>query len=719
MYKIEPESIKAFLDDRTIRFPRFQRKQTWNGEQNFKLAISVFKNFPLGVTIINKVTYNSKSTRWLLDGRQRRNALAHMHSNPENLYDWSKKFVGIKPGDQPSDITNKFWAAVDSYLNDGDEEGFNEARNEAIERGDPEFQFEGKTYTIDSQQEEVIEDASHEFEEEDLPEPASDGTSDLVAEYQHDLRGDLENLLFVIKTVHKKTQKKSGFTQPFDFRKQLPNLNLPYVDIEQRSLSGRKLKTFIDEYLNFALEPQDDGVGNTQPSPSSLFDFFESRFDKDVKKNKQKLRNAIKQNWDDIEASIRAVVLIREQLQSARIGVIETSSITSTDAQMIFTLINKEGTKLSAVEILSAKPSWNLPVKNPSSDVVEQRQLLYAGIGTSVEKTVRWDYPATFYERLNIDFLFPKYSYTKKSELDKKLTLGFKILSGLYQKGIKKEDVDSLSSNREIDWEKDIDVLLSELNQMANVLRSHDYFLRLPSLGKTLMEITSDACALNFLFLTYLDYQRKGKPAGSNKDTIKFTKNALKLADQMVFEYVTFKWRGSSDSKVAKNLLTANALPEDYKAVSEQRWKSLVKGINDSQTIDDTEITFGLCKSIVFHTYAVRKRSIQAESLYDIDHIIPQAVCDASDSITSDRIKHSLFNLCPLPARENKKKGKKTLASLTEDWLIDHVKYFAEIDQKDFATFSKASNWEKLRTKRRGQYETKFLKDRKAMFDNE
>ena len=714
MYHIKPESIKAFLDDNTIRFPRFQRKQTWNNEQNFKLAISVFKDFPLGVTIINKARYNGKSTRWLLDGRQRRNALLQMSSNPENLYDWGKKFIGIKPQDQPSDITQKFWAVVESYLNDGDEDGFNEARLKAIQQGEPEFQFGGKTYKIDSQEDEVLDNLSEGFEEEEDVESEQFGTTALEAEYQHDLWGNLENLLFVLKTVHKKTSNKSGFTQPFDFRKDIPLL--PYI--EDRALSGRKLKMFIDEYLNFCREGSEDGASIKQIGEKSLFEFYELRFNKDAAGN-QKLKNSIKKNWVDIEASIRVVELIKEQLQDARIGVIETSSITSTDAQMIFTLINKEGTKLSAVEILSAKPSWNVYVKHPSSEVIAQRELLYQAINTSVEHTVRWDYPATIYQRLKMDFLFPEYSYSTKSELDKKLTLGFKILSGIYQKGIKKEDVDALSSNREIVWESHIDVLVNDLNQMAEVLKSHDYFQRLSSLGKSLAAITSDACALNFLFLTYADYQRKGKPVGSNKQTTTFTRNALKLADQMVFEYVTFKWRGSSDSKVAKNILGAEKLSDKYEAIDEKRWLSLVKGINDAQIIEDSDITFGLCRSIVFHTYAVLGISSPLASAYDIDHIIPQAICDASDSISSDRVKHSLFNLCPLPSKENKKKGKKTLAGLDDKWLIDNVEAFAQIEKKEFDKYSKASSWKDLRSKRRGVYEIDFLEARNSMFDGD
>ena len=128
MYQVRPENIASFIDDHSIRFPRFQRKQTWKAEQNLKLAISVFKTYPIGVTIINKQTWGSRVTRWLLDGRQRRNALLLMSQNPENIYDWSKKFFKLKNSDQNNDITKKFWKEIEIYLNGSDEEGFEEAK---------------------------------------------------------------------------------------------------------------------------------------------------------------------------------------------------------------------------------------------------------------------------------------------------------------------------------------------------------------------------------------------------------------------------------------------------------------------------------------------------------------------------------------------------------------------------------------------------------------
>jgi hypothetical protein len=46
-YEVRPESILTFINDRKIKFPRFQRKQTWKPEQNMKLAISIFKSYPV------------------------------------------------------------------------------------------------------------------------------------------------------------------------------------------------------------------------------------------------------------------------------------------------------------------------------------------------------------------------------------------------------------------------------------------------------------------------------------------------------------------------------------------------------------------------------------------------------------------------------------------------------------------------------------------------
>lgn len=53
MYEIKPQPIKSYIEDSCIKLPRFQRKKTWSPEKNFLLAVSIFKGYPLGVSILN------------------------------------------------------------------------------------------------------------------------------------------------------------------------------------------------------------------------------------------------------------------------------------------------------------------------------------------------------------------------------------------------------------------------------------------------------------------------------------------------------------------------------------------------------------------------------------------------------------------------------------------------------------------------------------------
>ena len=96
MYEIRPESVKSFITDKNIRLPRFQRKQTWDEKKNFELCISLFKEYPLGVTIVNVEKKDGINIRWLLDGRQRRNALVKLYEDPDNIYKWAKNISSLK-----------------------------------------------------------------------------------------------------------------------------------------------------------------------------------------------------------------------------------------------------------------------------------------------------------------------------------------------------------------------------------------------------------------------------------------------------------------------------------------------------------------------------------------------------------------------------------------------------------------------------------------------
>jgi len=704
MYQVRPENIGSFIDDHSIRFPRFQRKQTWKADKNIKLAISVFKTYPIGVTIINKQVWGSRVTRWLLDGRQRRNALLLMSQNPENIYDWSKKFFRLTNSDQKQDITKKFWKKIEEYLNDSDEEGFEEARLKAINAGDSEFFFDGKTYKTRKKNPLTEDDIDEDFSEEEFDNNLEDEI--LVTdneEYNDSIWGNLDELLFIIKTVHTKSNIKSGFSSPFDFRKTINTLS--YSVDGNKSLSGQKLTTFIKEYLTYLF---DNGV--YEMNSKSLLEYYKLRHNLDSKQI-SRLDKSISQNWEDIENSIKVIKIIKNRLKESIIGIIETENITATDSQMIFMLINKEGAKLSAVEILSAKPAWNIPIKKPSKDLEKFREPLYAAINTQVENTVRWDYPATLYDRLNnLSFLFPKLAYGKNNELEKKLTLGFKILSGLYRKGIKKEDVDKLSTDKNINWESDIDKLIDEMNIMGKVLSNSPYFQFLNTWQQTFLNLTSDAIALNFLFATYNDFIRKGLPIGNSTKTKVFINNAIILADKSVYEYVSQKWRGSSDSKISKNINEFPNLPDKYLPIDDDNWLNLIKTINDNQKIEDDDISFSIAKTLVYHSYCIHSLMGPENSKIDVDHILPQSLFDGNGSIpNAQNIKNSLFNLCPLPSRDNIKKTNKTLKSIDDPWLIQQIEKYSHVSQKMFDEFSDVNSWKKLKNERRSFFEEKFI----------
>ena len=233
------------------------------------------------------------------------------------------------------------------------------------------------------------------------------------------------------------------------------------------------------------------------------------------------------------------------------------------------------------------------------------------------------------------------------------------------------------------------------------------------------MSLTSDAVALNFLFLVLTDYRRKGKPS-SGVQYKNFIHNTQILVDQLIYEYVTEKWRGSGDSKIARNILDFPKNKDRIIIQSRKNWNTLIKDINDNYKIDDKYITFSNSKVLLYHIYAINGKSGPNNQLINIDtdHIIPQASFRSSSIAEADYIRHALFNLTPLPSKQNKKKSSKPLADIKDSWLIQNINDYSFIEQKDFKLFSNVSSYKNLRTKRRDFFETKFLDNRDDLFNN-
>lgn len=66
----------------------------------------------MGVVIVNK----EQNTSWLLDGRQRRNALQSMRNNPLELYEWARNYIGFAKNADEFTVKQEYWDKVEKYL---------------------------------------------------------------------------------------------------------------------------------------------------------------------------------------------------------------------------------------------------------------------------------------------------------------------------------------------------------------------------------------------------------------------------------------------------------------------------------------------------------------------------------------------------------------------------------------------------------------------------
>ena len=147
-FGISENTTSYFLNNK-IDLPRFQRKATWDERDNFKLCISVFKGYPIGVIIVNE----TGTKKFLLDGRQRRNALITMFNNPVAVYSWAARFIGIKANMPEADVRDRFSEKISEYL----QSEFNKSTEDADEinaRLENEDDYgEGRTFDAETQSE--------------------------------------------------------------------------------------------------------------------------------------------------------------------------------------------------------------------------------------------------------------------------------------------------------------------------------------------------------------------------------------------------------------------------------------------------------------------------------------------------------------------------------------------------------------------------------------
>lgn len=696
MYEIRPETAKTFITDRSISLPRFQRKQTWDAKKNFQLCISIFRGYPIGVCIVNTETENKKIKRSLLDGRQRRNALTQLYENPEVIGIWAKAFLKYKKNPEQYDLIELFNEKMDEYLEDDYEE----------------------SSTQDTESSTQANLSSENGEQED-----SESNLDSNEEDENSAIGVVEDgidlLLQFILLTYKKDKHSTGFTKPFDYAKYFKTL--PFIDLNTSNgyvVNGKKVKSFIEEYRT---DCENNDIDYTE-NFDTFADYIISRGTLKDSAKESKIRGDIKDRWKDIVARFEMIEKLDDVMNVCKIGIIEVKGFKPADSQKIFNIINTEGVKLTAAEILSAKTYWNKTINNPSNEMLLAAQELYSNMGIKISDVHRWDVPATILSRLGDNVIFKKLSWdciNKKSEFETKLTLGFKLLSGIYEKGIKKEDIDAMGKNAVIDWDLESEQTIANINSVVQLIEDTAYFKFLKSWRISIMELTSDAIALNFILLMYFDWMRKDRPIGSGTKTKQFQKNSFILWDQLIFEYIKKQWRGSSDSIIATNIKNLDSAGDVFTPVAKDKWSDLLNEILESNTVNEDPVTQQLMKPILYHMYCLKSLAGPGQDCsIEVDHIIPQTDFKSSTLANKSVIQDNLYNFGLLPKKDNISKSSQKLKNIDDPWLISQIKIYEFIDQADFVKFSSVSNYLDLYKFRKTVFDDAFDKCRDNILMN-
>ncbi|MBR0193308.1 MAG: DUF262 domain-containing protein [Thermoguttaceae bacterium] len=492
-YQIEPQSITDFIQDEAIRLPRFQRKKTWKPAQNFELCISVFKQYPIGVFILNK----EGKKLWLLDGRQRREALCALNSDPTKVYEWAKAFLKFKTTDDPEDVEKIFWCKIEDYL----------------------------------QKEKDTNNNSDENEQEDI-----DSDSEM-SETTFDSREQSEGLKTLLDYILL-SHGKNSLTNKFKFAK----------------IFIRKGKFNLEKLIDFLLK-----IGSKEQfNEDSFMDLYED--ETTDTEEIEECRKNVSDNWKYIKKTIEILSRYKRVLKDARLGRITLVNATPLDAQNIFTLVNKGGTPLTAEELLSAKPFWNEIIPEPSDLIKEVVRNLYhrLEIQPVPENVCRWDIVATIISKIQKkrkknNLFFKIYLQSDKLSSDE-ITLSFKLLSSIIIGGMSSVHVAKLEQDKTINWETVIDEIIDTILEIEEVLLEKKTFQCLAHWDKSIMDLTSTAVTLEFITILYKQWFILGCPPKNSTARKLFQQQAQILLDRLIFEYVSGGWKGSGDSKLATDI---------------------------------------------------------------------------------------------------------------------------------------------------------------------
>lgn len=676
-YKIEPMAVNSFLEY-PMQLPRFQRKSTWKNDQNFELCISIFQDYPVGVVIVNK----EQKISWLLDGRQRRNALKLMRENPVNIYNWAKSYIKFKNNDDVDEIKKKYWEKVNEYL-----------------QSDP---TEAKQ---DSEDEEYTSESTNSYDEED-------SFSSLKQ------KQGLQTLLDLILMNHQIKSTVTKWERLFNFNE---FSNRTFAS-EQNPIKLRS--NLLGLIKDTAVERDSEGHITKESAIEYFRDLYVVNDDK-FPKFKDKITN----NWNEMNTCLDAIEKSEKVFADARIGVIWLTNASPLDALNIFSRINSGGTQLKAEELLSAKPYWNVPVESVDEELVEIIKTLYKKMNLTQNNIVRWDLAATLLERIDkghLLFSSGPLNPDEKEEINlEAISLGFKLISSIKKEGMSAESVNSLEtlSADKFNWNREIRIIVEDYNNIIRVLGSNSFFKYLQSWKQPIIKLIGNAPVLEFAAILYKDWYAKNQPISPSKEQTQFIRDAKILFDRLIFEYATKAWRGSSDSKMSNDIKSWNNRLEP---IPEEEWERFIQNACNGKYNNGQDITYKNLAPVLYYYYILVGKSpiisgdIVQESFntgkFHVDHIYPQEKLTGNSLISEN--KDSLYNLCLLPGQENKNKSKKALKEITDPWLKQYITHVTGINEDDFVKYSDLTNLEDLKRLREEMFIVAFTKTRMEKLTN-
>jgi len=677
-YDLNTESINSFVDDSQIELPRFQRKLTWNDKDNFKLCLSVFKGYPLGVIVLSK----DEDVKYLLDGRQRRHALDEMR-NPESVYDWARAGIGFNLSVSEDELREQYWTFVDNY--------FGEEEDSDIEVEDIQETENGEENELRTTEDRISNSSEH-------------------AEDRNLIR-----LLDLILTVHPKRSRSSGLTKPFDFRDKVDGLDYlidpangnRYIDTDQLldwieyRAGGRRTPDIEhfnkDTLYNWLVGGTTTGEGETSAEKT--------------------IRKEIDRNWEQILDALQALDNLDTTLRNRKIGYMEVRDATANDEKKIFEIINSEGTDLTAVEILSAKPAYNIDIENPSENIKRDIKELYqVEMDVTQEDAVRWDRPAKFYNRIDVNTIFPQTGYG----FERRVRIGFKIMSGYYLGGISKNDFEMLAKE-DISWGST--ELEQKINNMETKLTGHSLLKFWEDWADPLVRMTSEAVSINYVLCTLKYWESLGTPTASGSAKLqKFQNKGAVLFDRMIYEYVTRLWSGSGDTRIASNLTNIGDESSMFKPVSSSDWEKLLTDlIEDGQIEGQNQLNnknpTSRVKLLLRYYYVLTQQRPTNPNEMSIDHIIPSKEFKSSVEKDLQRYEHHIGNLAELPSRDNSTKGDKSLDDINDPWLKSQISQYTGISKDEFDKYCDITDVKQLIEIRSERLKKEFLDGRRNLLD--